>query len=128
MAGCAGAVRAQLLASDRLAARDEAQVYAAAVAWLHARVPPLAAEEATAMLSLVRFPLLSREYYVGIVRTEPLLKTPAGTEMLMDAFAASAYGDVAPRRLGFERLYILGGSDGDARVGMLGSATDSVER
>ena len=105
----------QLLASDRLSICDEARIYSAAVGWLRAQAPPLSAEDAAALLALVRFPLLTRDFYASTVRAEPLLKTPAGMEMLFDALGANTLGgDGTRRRMGFERLYVAGGSFGDA--------------
>ena len=102
----------QLFASDRLAVGDEARVYNAAVAWLRAQAPPLSAEDAAALLALVRFPLLTHDFFASTVRKEPLLKTPAGMDMLVDTMSARAFGsdDGMRRRLGFERLYTVGGS------------------
>jgi hypothetical protein len=62
-----------LLASDRLVVGHEAQVYDAAVAWLRARAPPLGAEEAAALLSHVRYPLLSYDFYTQHVTLEDRL-------------------------------------------------------
>lgn len=91
-----------LLSADKLGVGDEAVVYDAALAWLRARSPPLGAEEAAALLGLVRYPLLARDFYQQTVRKEPLLDTLPGAKMLSDAFAASAYGDLTCRRIFFE--------------------------
>jgi N-acetylneuraminic acid mutarotase len=99
----------ELLRADRLVVANETQVYDAAVAWLRAQTPPIGAEDAAALLGLVRFPLLSRDFMKETVRTEPLLKTPAGLEMLVDVLQASTFGDTTRRRIGFERIYVFGG-------------------
>ena len=99
----------ELLRADRLVVANETQVYDAAVAWLRAQTPPIGAEDAAALLGLVRFPLLSRDFMKETVRTEPLLKTPAGLEMLVDVLQASTFGDTTRRRIGFERIYVYGG-------------------
>ena len=113
-----------LLASDRLAVRSEAEVYNAALAWLRAQSPPVDAEGAAALLSAVRFPLLARDFYQQTVRSEPLLKTAPGMEMLNDAFAAHAFDGNARRRSGFECIYLAGGRyDSD-----LDNTIDAVER
>ena len=101
----------QLLASDRMVVDGEARVYDAAIAWLRARVPPMGTEAAVSLLGLVRFPLLSREFFTGTVRAEPLLKTPAGLGMLADALTAPAFGGKTRRRIGFTQLYAVGGYD-----------------
>lgn len=99
-----------LLASNKLVVSNEAQVYDAAVKWLRARSPPLGAEEAAALLSLVRFPLLSYEFYTQTVRKEPLLNTLSGAKMVMDALAQNSLGASAVRRrLGSEGLWVVGG-------------------
>ena len=87
----------------------EVNVYEAAIAWLRAQAPPLGADESAALLGLVRFPLLPRDFYHGTVRAEPLLRTPAGLLALTESLAASAFGDGVQRRIGFERLYAIGG-------------------
>ena len=71
-----------LLASDRLKVADEEAVYSAAVKWLHAQAPPPAEDDALALLRLVRFPLLRREFVQETVHNEPLLRTFAGMQML----------------------------------------------
>jgi len=101
-----------LVASDRLKVADEEAVYSAAVTWLHAQAPPPAEDDALALLRLVRFPLLSREFVQETVHNEPLLRTFAGMQMLSNYFFGALHGDSARRRMGFEQLYIVGGYDG----------------
>jgi len=101
-----------LLASDRLKVADEEAVYSAAVKWLHALAPPPAEDNALALLRLVRFPLLSREFVQETVHNEPLLRTFAGMQMLNHSLLGALHGDSARRRMGFEKLYIVGGYDG----------------
>ena len=84
-----------LLGSDRLAARDEADVYHAALTWLQAQAPPLGNDEAASILSLVRLPLLSRAFVRDTVRKEPLLCTNAGLRVVSDAFEAFWCGDAS---------------------------------
>ena len=105
-----------LLASDRLKVADEEAVYSAAVTWLHAQAPPPAEDDALALLRLVRFPLLSREFVQETVHNEPLLRTFAGMQMLSQSLLGALHGDSARRRMGFEKLYIVGGlaNGGDA--------------
>jgi kelch-like protein 1/4/5 len=98
-----------LLASDRLVVDSESRVYEAAVAWLRARSPPIGEDDAAALLARVRFTLLPRDFYMETVRAEPLLKTPAGAQTLIDSLATSAFGGSTRRRMGFEQLYALGG-------------------
>ena len=98
-----------LLASDRLKVADEEAVYSAAVKWLHAQAPPPAEDDALALLRLVRFPLLRREFVQETVHNEPLLRTFAGMQMLSDSFFGALHGDSARRRMGFEKLYMVGG-------------------
>ena len=101
-----------LLASDRLKVADEEAVYSAAVKWLHALAPPPAEDDALALLRLVRFPLLSREFVQETVHNEPLLRTFAGMQMLSQSLLGALHGDSARRRMGFEKLYIVGWRDG----------------
>ena len=101
-----------LVASDRLKVADEEAVYSAAVKWLHAQAPPPAEDDALALLRLVRFPLLSREFVQETVHNEPLLRTFAGMQMLNHSLLGALHGDSARRRMGFEKLYIVGGYDG----------------
>jgi len=105
-----------LVASDRLKVADEEAVYSAAVKWLHAQAPPPAEDDALALLRLVRFPLLSREFVQETVHNEPLLRTFAGMQMLSQSLLGALHGDSARRRMGFEKLYIVGGlaNGGDA--------------
>ena len=105
-----------LLASDRLRVADEEAVYSAAVRWLHAQAPPPAEDDALALLRLVRFPLLSRKFVQETVHNEPLLRKFAGMQMLNHSFFGALHGDSARRRMGFEKLYIVGGlaNGGDA--------------
>jgi len=98
-----------LLASDRLKVAGEEAVYTAAVKWLHAQAPPPAEDDALALLRLVRFPLLRREFVQETVHNEPLLLTVAGLQMLNRSFFGALHGDSARRRMGFEKLYIVGG-------------------
>ena len=103
----------QLLASDRLAVGDETCAYHAAIGWLRAQSPPLPAEDAAALLALVRFPLMTPDFFASTVRAEPLLRTPSGMDMLMDAMSARAFGnDGTQRRIGFGQLYAVGGYTG----------------
>ena len=99
-----------LLASDRLKVAGEEAVYTAVVKWLHAQAPPPAEDDALALLRLVRFPLLRREFVQETVHNEPLLLTVAGMQMLSRSFFGALHGDSARRRMGFEKLYIVGGS------------------
>jgi N-acetylneuraminic acid mutarotase len=101
-----------LLASNLLKVADEEAVYSAAVKWLHAQAPPPAEDDALALLRLVRFPLLSREFVQETVHNEPLLRTFAGMQMLNHSLLGALHGDSARRRMGFEKLYIVGGYDG----------------
>jgi len=101
-----------LLASDLLKVADEEAVYSAAVKWLHAQAPPPAEDDALELLRLVRFPLLSREFVQETVHNEPLLRTFAGMQMLNHSLLGALHGDSARRRMGFEKLYIVGGYDG----------------
>ena len=101
-----------LLASDRLKVADEEAVYSAAVKWLHAQAPPPAEDDALALLRLVRFPLLRREFVQETVHNEPLLRTFAGMQMLSRSLLGALHGDSARRRMGFEKLYMVGGFDG----------------
>eukprot|EP00900_Chrysochromulina_parva_P007288 jgi/Chrpa1/16560/Chrysochromulina_OHIO_Genome00006052-RA len=89
-----------LLASDRLKVADEEAVYSAAVKWLHAQAPPPAEDDALALLRLVRFALLSREFVQETVLNEPLLRTFAGMQMLNNSFFGALHGDSARRRMG----------------------------
>jgi N-acetylneuraminic acid mutarotase len=100
-----------LVASDRLKVADEEAVYSAAVKWLHAQAPPPAEDDALALLRLVRFPLLSREFVQETVHNEPLLRTFAGMQMLIKSLLGALHGDSARRRMSFEKLYIVGGYD-----------------
>ena len=100
-----------LLASDRLKVADEEAVYSAAVKWLHAQAPPPAEDDALALLRLVRFPLLRREFVQETVHNEPLLRTFAGMQMLRNSYFGALHGDSARRRMGSEQLYIVGGFD-----------------
>jgi hypothetical protein len=88
-----------LLASDRLKVADEEAVYSAAVKWLHAQAPPPAEDDALALLRLVRFALLSREFVQETVLNEPLLRTFAGMQMLNNSFFGALHGDSARRRM-----------------------------
>ena len=99
-----------LLASDRLKVAGEEAVYSAAVTWLHAQAPPPAEDDALALLRLVRFPLLSREFVQETVHNEPLLRTVAGRQMLSNSVFDALHGDSVPRRMGFEKLYCVGGA------------------
>jgi len=99
-----------LLASDRLEVADEKAVYSAAVKWLHTQAPPPAEDDALALLRLVRFPLLSREFVQETVHNEPLLRTVAGRQMLSNSVFDAQHGDSVPRRMGFEKLYCVGGA------------------
>jgi N-acetylneuraminic acid mutarotase len=101
-----------LLASDLLKVADEVAVYSAAVKWLHAQAPPPTEDDALALLRLVRFPLLSREFVQETVHNEPLLRTFAGMQMLSQSLLGALHGDSARRRMGFVQLYIVGGYDG----------------
>ena len=101
-----------LLASDQLKVADEEAVYSAAVKWLHAQAPPPAEDDALALLRLVRFPLLRREFVQETVHNEPLLRTFAGMQMLSRSLLGALHGDSARRRMGFEKLYMVGGFDG----------------
>ena len=101
-----------LLASDRLKVADEEAVYSAAVKWLHAQAPPPAEDDALALLRLVRFPLLRREFVQETVHNEPLLLTVAGMQMLSRSLLGALHGDSARRRMGSEQLYMVGGFDG----------------
>ena len=101
-----------LLASDRLKVADEEAVYSAAVKWLHAQAPPPAEDDALALLRLVRFPLLRREFVQETVHNEPLLRTFAGMQMLSRSLLGALHGDSARRRMGSEQLYMVGGFDG----------------
>ena len=105
-----------LLASDLLKVADEEAVYSAAVKWLHAQAPPPAEDDALALLRLVRFPLLSREFVQETVHNEPLLRTFAGMQMLSNSFFGALHGDSARRRMGVEKLYIVGGYDGSGAL------------
>ena len=89
-----------MLASDRLKVADEEAVYSAAVKWLHAQAPPPAEDDALALLRLVRFPLLSREFVQETVHNEPLLRTFAGMQVLSNSFSGALHGDSARRRMG----------------------------
>ena len=112
-----------LLSSDKLTVRSEADVYTAALAWLRARAPPLGAEEAAALLSHVRFPLLGSDFMRDTVNKEPLLETVAGMRMISEAFVAFGYGHASRRRFGFEQwIYAVGGE------GSNGEALNLVER
>ena len=111
-----------LLASNQLAVRDERAVYTAAVAWLHARSAPLDAEDAAALLGLVRYPLLPECFFRETVLQEPLLQTVAGRTATTVAFSSLAYaGQTASalRRAGFEKLYAVGGHDGASYLEMV---------
>ena len=99
-----------LLASDRLKVADEEAVYSAAVKWLHAQAPPPAEDDALALLRLVRFPLLRREFVQETVHNEPLLGTFAGMRMLSQSLLGALHGDSVHRRVGFEKLYCVGGN------------------
>jgi len=103
-----------LLASDRLKVAGEEAVYTAAVKWLHAQAPPPAEDDALALLRLVRFPLLRREFVQETVHNEPLLLTVAGMQMLSRSFFGALHGDSARRRMGFEKLYRVGSRAYDA--------------
>jgi len=103
-----------LLASDRLEVAGEEAVYTAAVKWLHAQAPPPAEDDALALLRLVRFPLLRREFVQETVHNEPLLLTVAGLQMLNRSFFGALHGDSARRRMGFEKLYRVGSRAYDA--------------
>jgi len=105
-----------LLASDLLKVADEEAVYSAAVKWLHAQAPPPAEDDALELLRLVRFPLLSREFVQETVHNEPLLRTFAGMQMLNHSLLGALHGDSARRRMGFEKLYIVGGYDGSGAM------------
>ena len=70
-----------------------------------------AEDDALALLRLVRFPLLSREFVQETVHNEPLLRTFAGMQMLSQSLLGALHGDSARRRMGFEKLYIVGGYD-----------------
>jgi hypothetical protein len=84
-------------------------VYSAAVKWLHAQAPPPAEDDALALLRLVRFQLLSREFVQETVLNEPLLRTFAGMQMLNHSFFCALHGDSARRRMGVEKLTSRGG-------------------
>jgi len=99
-----------LLASDRLKVADEEAVYSAAVKWLHAQAPPPAEDDALALLRLVRFPLLRREFVQETVHNEPLLGTFAGMRMLSQSLLGALHGDPMHRRVGFQKLYCVGGN------------------
>ena len=89
-----------LIASDLLKVANEEAVYSAAVKWLHAQAPPPAEDDALALLRLVRFPLLSREFVQETVHNEPLLRTFAGMQVLSNSFSGALHGDSARRRMG----------------------------
>ena len=59
-----------LLGLEKLTAREEEDVYAAAVAWLHAQSLQLDDERAAALLRLIRFPLLAKDFLRETVRNE----------------------------------------------------------
>ena len=101
-----------LLASDRLKVADEEAVYSAAVKWLHAQAPLPAEDDALALLRLVRFPLLRREFVQETVHNEPLLRTVNGMQVLSRSLLGALHGDSARRRMGSEQLYMVGGFDG----------------
>jgi hypothetical protein len=101
-----------LLASNRLKVAGEEAVYSAVVKWLHAQAPPPAEDDALALLRLVRFPLLRREFVQETVHNEPLLRTFAGMQMLSRSLLGALHGDSARRRMGSEQLYMMGGFDG----------------
>ena len=104
-----------LLSSERLAVRCEEEVYAAAVAWLRARA--VSEADAAALLGLVRFPVLARDFVRETVHKESLLDTLSGAKMLRDAFAAGLYGEdtVLTRRRISDSLRVEGTDHPGAR-------------
>ena len=122
--------RARVAGSDRLAARDEADVYKAAVAWLRAQTPPLSDEEAAALLSHVRFPLLSCNFVRETVkksRSWRQLRACVCSTLHLKRDIRRRDAACTRRRIGFEKwLYAVGGRVSGR--GSFGNPTSIVER
>ena len=77
----------EVLADDRLDARDESVVFAAAVAWLDAPGREAQREaHADAVLRHVRFPLIDPEFLADCVEPHARMQSPAGTKLVHDAY------------------------------------------
>ena len=75
---------AEILADDRLSARDESVVFAAAVAWLGHDERREA--HADAVLVHVRFPLIDACFLADCVEPHALMQTPVGSKLVHDAY------------------------------------------
>lgn len=118
-----------LLADDRLGVASEEQAYGALISWLRARSPPLAAANALALLSRIRFARMPREFVDEVVCREPLLTSEQGRDLLFAAFQQYAYERTRPGRMtpraGYRGryLFVIGGTGGSTHP-----AVDTVER
>ena len=89
----------ELLGDDRLAARDEAVVFAAAAAWLGNDADR--ADDADAVVRRVRFALIDPEFLCDVVEPHALMQSPACRALVHDAYRNLCLPvdrrDVAPR-------------------------------
>ena len=105
----------KLLANSKLVVPDEEHVYRTCLSWVQAQRPPMAEAEAASLLGLVRFPCLAQDFVRSVVRNEPLLQTPAGTSVLIDALLDATYGveSTHTQRRAPSRLFLIGGQGPD---------------
>ena len=63
-------------------------------------------ERLLTLMRLVRFPWMRRKFFEQTVRPCPLLNTPAGSRLLLDAFAL-AFFDMAEHRCRTQEVHSL---------------------
>ena len=103
----------ELVADDRLTAKSEEAVFSAVARFAEAKQP--AEVELLGLLRNVRFPLMSKDFLLGTVRTWQLLDTKAGQALLFEMVAPYVSGLVQQPRHGLRErfLYVMGGSSSD---------------
>lgn len=117
-----------LLADETLAVSKEESVYCAALRWIKARAPPLSTAEVAAMLAHVRFPQCACTFFSDTVRTEPLLSTPEGQAMLLDAYSDAHYGGSEMRRSILRYVVVIGSLTPSNSQGDTGIDSHRVDR
>ena len=94
-----------LLSDERLTTTKEEAVHTAVIKWSNAQQPPVDDESLLALLSTVRYRLVSRDFFEGRVLTEPRLQGGLGLKVLFGAAAGFSQavfgGTLVGRRLGF---------------------------
>ena len=94
-----------LLSDERLTTTKEEAVHTAVIKWSNAQQPPVDDESLLALLSTVRYRLVSRDFFEGRVLTEPRLQGGLGLKVLFGAaagFSQAVFGGaLVGRRLGF---------------------------